>query len=333
MACVYVYPRHRGRRCGQQGCRLHLKASQHHVSIFVGSHKHVDLDDLLDCVSRSLKNGIDKESICLAMSWIYDVIELKKYMHNIGYNVNGSKAFMARLLVTFYSAIASLQENQGFVRALIYIQKLWRRHRLHGPVKEAKNSTDPFTLTSITDLPPNEVFAYRDKCGLVWAFSANDMSHYVSNTPINPYTRDTIETRDLFRLADIVKMLPSTEPHNVSLDTCATIDQMYTHAIGYYDDFYLQNWYFTSLSIQDLQSISTSIPQCIPTDPISTHREFAGFMISVAGSPPDVRFGRMCLLVTRIAQHIDGLYDSLPEWISAAAATASRRRRTLRESH
>ena len=323
MACQYIYPRYRGRRCGQLKCNKHANAvkTQVDISTFVGCNKNVGHNELLDCILRSRKCGLSHNSVCSAITWIYDAQEMKKLACTLSIECAGrasNKSSITEQVVILYNNLAQLQGNTRFMRALMYVQRRWKAQRLHGPINEAKNTTDPFTLSPISEIPTNEVFAYRDTSGKVWAFSAKELAYYVTTTPENPYTREIINSRDILRLNTIVS---SAALHTVSLDTCETIDQMFTYAIGFYDDFYLQNWYFTNISVKDLSKIAKSV--CNTTFSIKSHRDFAEFMINIAKSPPEVKFGRMCLLVTHIAQHIAGLYESLPDWVSSAAANVA----------
>lgn len=314
MVCDYIYPRHNGRRCGKATCKLHTNALQtdlqRNASLFVGSNvvSGTGVGELLDCFVRSLESGINKLDICLAMTHIFDAQALKTLTV-----ARGSKAVLADAIASLYMKLAKLDANKGFIRALKDLQRRWIRYTL---MKHTTNATDPFTLIPINKIPINNLFVYRDAKGRVWAFSAKELSQYVTDTPINPYTRDSLVASDLDRLAAYAPSPSSSPSLSVSLDMCTTIDQMFTYAMGFYDDFYLQNWYFTNLSVRELSAIARPAI-------INSHREFAEFMINVARSPPEVRFGRMCLLVTRLAQYIDGLHSSLPEWVPTAASTAT----------
>ena len=113
-----------------------------------------------------------------------------------------------------------------------------------------------------------------------------------------------------------------------SLNSCATVDQLYTYVLGLYEleGFYLCNEWFIALSADELGLVSR-IVRC-RMDPLATtqtvqtsssHHEFGELMLSVVNSQSNTRFATMCFLITTVARLLPEMEESLPDWVFAAS--------------
>jgi hypothetical protein len=213
--------------------------------------------------------------------------------------------------------LRKIASHPSYVQAFVRLQQLWRL-KLHGNTMIASNKDDPFTLTAIKDIPPNDAFAYKDERGRTWAFTASDLYYYiVSNSPTNPFTRDNIPEKDLRRLGIIMKGRPMVE---FSLDSCTTIDQLYTYVLGFYEQegFYLQNDWFKALTINDLNVIRIVV--CGNNwPPIESHKDFVNLMLHMVNSTDPLRFPSICLLISTASRLIPEMEEAIPDWVFTAA--------------
>lgn len=321
--CDYVYPRHNGLRCGVVHCKIHKDKchgpAQKIYNIFIGNNKKITTSNLLECCRRLT---CDKDIIDTII-YIFDAPELARIADCLPLSQRRSKSKMhiATSIASYYKNLAILACK--YITSIIWLQRRYRM-RLRGYPCNSRNTEDPFTLMSLHDLSLSELFAFKDNTNQVWAFSAPDLFYYISSThtnddkPKNPFTRDVIPDEAVHRLRIVMS---NCSPQTFTLDSCTTIDQMYTYVIGFFDQqgFYLQNRWFTRLSTRNLCAIANIFEPCAN---VNSHREFVQLMLRIAEGPHDTRFVRMCLLVSLVAKYNPGVEASLPEWVFTAASVA-----------
>ena len=126
----------------------------------------------------------------------------------------------AVFLCEFFGKMATLARRPAFMGALIDLQKrvrerrMAREHALHGPwgapgAALPVNSSDAFTLAPIDEIPADMRFSYETKDGRLYAFSAPELSRYVSSSAaaLNPFTREPLPEEAQERLAKMTSKM------------------------------------------------------------------------------------------------------------------------------
>lgn len=355
--CDYVYPRQCGRRCGLTQCKSHeakrADPKQQYYNRFVGDYKVLNASNVLQAIaSMSTEPNLAADTI----KYLFDAFELIGLAQSLKIpriTQKSGKDTTATAIVCLGQKIATVAQSPEAITALVIVQRKWR-DRLHGRTLGIPNNTeDPFTLTPLSEIPESQYIAYKDSTSsqVVWGFSAPDMYyHIVSNTATNPFTRDELPEEFIRRVGIVMSRSPQ-EMRHFSLNSCATVDQLYTYVLGLYEleGFYLCNEWFIALTPDELGLVSrlvrgrldplgsatlTRVPSYInmvahvlppnqmnrsPSYNTSTHHDFAELMLSVVNSQSTTRFATMCFLITTVARLLPEMEESLPDWVFAAA--------------
>jgi hypothetical protein len=333
--CDYVYPRQCGRRCGLTQCKSHeakrADPKQQCYSQFVGDRKVLNASNVLQTIAVAPHLAAD------ALKYLFDAFELIGLAQSLKIpriTQKSAKNTTATAIASLGQKIATVAQSPMTLHALIAVQRKWR-DRLHGrTLGTPNNAEDPFTLTPLSEIPESQYIAYRDTtpARVVWGFSAPDLYyHIVSNTATNPFTRDELPEEFIRRVGIVMSRSPQ-EMRHFSLNSCATVDQLYTYVLGLYEleGFYLCNEWFIALSPDDLGLVSRLVrgrmdplatTQTVQTS--SSHHEFGELMLSIVNSQSNTRFATMCFLVTTVARLLPEMEESLPEWVFAAALGAA----------
>jgi hypothetical protein len=321
--CKYILPRNSGVKCNDKKCHYKSHQSlerQHTYRVFVGEEQRITEKNILDCISHSWSYPLNKDTIIGCILYLFDTYTLIGIGKALGIRCfqRTKKIVIADKIADLGIHLAQFSQNKKLVTAITGIQRKWRRY-LHGDTQHASNNDDPFTLVAIKDIPSQDSFAYKDPHGNIWAFRAEDLYyHIVTNSETNPYTRENIPENDLRRLGIIMKGRTSM---HFSLDSCTTVDQMFTYVLSFYESegFYLQNQWFHSLNIHDLEIVKRVV-YGDSWNTITSHKEFANFMLHVVHNVSDpLRFPRICLLIATVGHLIPEMEEALPDWVFASA--------------
>jgi hypothetical protein len=117
------------------------------------------------------------------------------------------------------SSLYNIYRYQRVPAVMNVIQRAQRRiraqrwQRLQGPFVEAgvhiTNTEDPITLTPMDELPPKEVWSFRDENGHVYAFHAPEIHFAIYRLGAwNPINRLPIPEPDVERLEKMMDILP-----------------------------------------------------------------------------------------------------------------------------
>ena len=324
--CTYVLPRQCGRKCGSPKCKLRSHKvgvgteSQKHYHAFIEFNGGVELNEknILGCLVEARRQS--RETINEAVKYLIDSYQLVGIAKALGIQCTYRypKDTLITAIVNMGMKLGKIAGAAAQIRAIIRLQQKWRAY-LHGDSTIASNNDDPFTLSQIKDMSANDVFAYKDEHGRTWAFQAEDLYYHVrSNSPTNPFTREMIPVKDIRRLSVIMADRPLVK---FSLDSCTTVDQMYTYVLGLYDKegFYLQNEWFKALSIHDLDVVRKVVCRHGNTGSIKSHKDFAHFMLSIVTSTDPLRFPSICLLISTVSRLIPEMEEAVPDWVFASA--------------
>lgn len=281
----------------------------------------VDARNILGRILSTQQN-LSRITIDNTLKYIFDTYQLAVIAKALGISCTYRypKARLTALIVDLAMKLDEITRKPSQVNAIAELQRKWRQRCLHGNPALASNNDDPFTLTPVSDLLQQDIFAYTDERGRTWAFHAPDLYYHVrSNSPTNPFTRDSIPDKDLLRLDIIMKDRPCVQ---FSLESCTTVDQMYTYVLSLYDKegFYLQNDWFKALSIRDLDVVRKVVSRHVAsTSIIKSHKDFANFMLNIVTSTDPLRFPSICLLISTVSRLIPEMEHAIPDWVFTSA--------------
>lgn len=328
MQCDYILSRNCGRRCGARDCSTHKNISrkasdmQKMCTIFTTNptiNNHiVDSSNIIQCCLATLSTlSTDSlKDILLYLFCVYDLVAISKELNIPKITQRTTKECAASSILELCRKLHTIKSCPKSLLSVCNLQKQWRQNKqVSVSIKDANNDVDPFTQISISEIPTNELFSYKDHKGLVWAFSAPDMHYYVLvESAINPFTREPIPDKDLRRLFMIMSTIPEKQKE-FSLDSCTNVGQMFTYVLGFYErqGFYLKNEWFTTLQNDEISTIGHFFNSLI-----DNHRQLADLMISLAFEHDAIRFARMCMLLVCVSRFHKEMEEALPDWIFEA---------------
>ena len=138
----------------------------------------------------------------MILSKNYNVSQLKTMARYYKLKISGNKKELIKRVWNFlkYSNYANK------------IQKLWRgyivrEYNVISKIKKCVNCTDFLSLTSISKIPIEQLFCFKDKDGFTYGFDAKSFNNLIlkNKKPTNPYNRKELSNKTIQKFKKFVK--------------------------------------------------------------------------------------------------------------------------------
>lgn len=226
--CSYKNKNLCGRICGNKGCKKHAALIKHNqiqqVAMHLFEHQPLhtfitgaNIADLLFTKWKSFPDDshtIDKEMLV----YLCDIGTLREIVCDLRIHISlrsKKEVLVVSILTKLYYLYCYLQVP-AVMNVIMRAQRRIRANRwirLQGPWRDPSvhitNTEDPITLTPVDELPPMEIWSFRDDQGHVYAFHAPVIHYAIFRLGAwNPMNRKPIPEVDINRLEQMMDVLP-----------------------------------------------------------------------------------------------------------------------------
>lgn len=254
--CLYRIARQNGRSCDEPStsnppyCSRHkyLSPKSKDLQLYIAAFpSHITSQNLYACFQNhhDIHMAYEALSFLCSHEQLYEIaIDLKLPLTQ--YRKRKSKETLLQHIIEWIHYLHTIENSAVSMKFIHQVQrrvrqkadeKLWMWRHIQGPWPQeaAVNDTDIFTMDALKDLPPYEVYSYRDKHGSIYAFSAPEIHYEVmTNGPKNPYTREDIPEEDIDRLLQIMEYLPHKHLPRPE-ETWTNAEQAFEYVSGIYE--------------------------------------------------------------------------------------------------
>lgn len=225
--CSYRNKNLCGRICGTVGCKRHVAYMKDNPIQTAASHllenqqqayiTGANIANLLFMKWKEYPNDpyqVDKD----VLVYLCDIGTLREIVCELGMHISlrSKKTVLVDHILQSMYYLYCFTSNAALMNVITRAQRHIRAKRwirLQGPWTDPgvhiTNTEDPITLTPVDEIPPMEIWSFRDDQGHVYAFHAPTIHYAIFRLGAwNPINRKPIPERDVDRLEQMMEVLP-----------------------------------------------------------------------------------------------------------------------------